>query len=134
MNTLGNLNQKINKNYINQAPASNKLNKSSRLNKILANKAEILETITSPCGLAEDILNDYVDCELDLSTRERVEEHLCTCTYCKETVNELMFLKASAGILSSNKKVLNIGIKERLREALNNELGINLSNESYKKY
>ncbi len=133
MNTLGNLNQKINKNYINQASASNKLAKSSRLNKILANKAQILETITSPCGLAEDILNDYVDCELDLSSRDRVEEHLCACKYCKETVNELLFLKASTGLLSNTKIDLDLGIKNRLRNALTKELGINLSNANYKK-
>lgn len=77
------------------------------------------------CGVSEDLLQDYVDSELDELTALRVDRHLVVCKRCELICRELTDLKKLA---SSLNQTMNIeeNIHARLRTKLIEELNIDI--------
>jgi hypothetical protein len=54
------------------------------------------------CGLSEELLQDYVDGELDELTAHRVERHVAACKRCEKICIETKELKTLSASLNSN--------------------------------
>jgi hypothetical protein len=77
------------------------------------------------CGLSEELLQDFVDGELDELTAHRVERHVAACKRCEKICVETKELKNLSGSLNSNVSVPT-DIHHRLRAKLIEELNIDI--------
>jgi len=77
------------------------------------------------CGVSEELLQDYVDSELDELTAHRVERHIDACKRCEVISKELIELKILAKSLNSTGSV-SLDIHGRLRAKLMAELNIDI--------
>ncbi len=81
------------------------------------------------CGVSEELLQDYVDNELDELTAHRVERHVDVCKKCGPICKELIDLKSLARSLNDARPI-SPEIQSRLRSKLIVELNININSES----
>jgi len=77
------------------------------------------------CKDVAALLGDYVDHELPLSLRDRIDAHLLDCDECKEMERSYRMTVELAHELRD--KPMPLSVKNRLRENLNKKLGLNLS-------
>ncbi len=88
-----------------------------------ASELEAKEKYT--CGVSEELLQDYVDCELDELTNHRLEKHLDSCKKCSTISNELEGLKNLAKTLNRS-NIKNEEVHSRLRLRLLSELNVDI--------
>ena len=77
------------------------------------------------CGLSEELLQDFVDGELDELTAHRVERHVAACKRCEKICTETRELKKLSQSLSRDASVSG-EIHHRLRNKLLEELNIDI--------
>ena len=74
----------------------------------------------------ESLVGSYVDEEIDVELKQRVDEHLDDCEGCRLLVTDLRSIISNAKAL--NDKPVPADVSRRLRAALSEKLGIDLSN------
>jgi anti-sigma factor RsiW len=78
------------------------------------------------CQEVIDRLGDYVDGDLDVRSRDAVENHLDQCPECAAFFASYKHVVDSAAELREPEQPLNVDVQNRLRRALNQRLGTNL--------
>lgn len=78
------------------------------------------------CRDVISLFGDYVDDELDSSTRENVTLHIATCPSCQEFEGSFRFTIEAAAALGREEVPMPLGAKNRLRTTLNERLGLSL--------
>jgi anti-sigma factor RsiW len=84
-----------------------------------------LERANFACVDVEYLVDDYVDGELDEVLRVRFDSHLDGCNACRGLVFDIQKLVELARTLDHDP--IPVGISERLRNRLEEELGVKLS-------
>lgn len=84
----------------------------------------ILEKHSIDCRDVENLLGDFTDRELPCTLRARVDAHIQKCAFCGETASSYQWVVNLAHGLKD--KPVPVGVKNRLRAALNQRLGLNL--------
>lgn len=77
------------------------------------------------CRDVEDLVGSYVDQEIDVELKQRVDEHLDDCEGCRLLVTDLCNIISCAKTL--NDKPVPADVSRRLRATLSEKLGIELS-------
>lgn len=85
---------------------------------------QILEKERIECDDVAVLLGDYADRELSCSIRARVDSHIEQCDFCKEMRASYQFTIDLAHELAD--KPVSSDVQNRLREALNRRLSLNL--------
>ncbi len=86
---------------------------------------KILEKPAISCRDTDTLMSDFIDGELLQSTEERVADHIKQCERCTESLEDMKLVIELARAL--NRPLMPRGVRTRLREHLNAELGLNLS-------
>lgn len=84
----------------------------------------ILEKESITCEDVAQVLGDYTDQDLSCSLRGRIDAHIRGCDACTELSDSYRWTVNLAHELAS--KPLPAGVENRLRQALNRRLGLNL--------
>jgi hypothetical protein len=85
----------------------------------------ILERHTIDCCDVEAMMGEYADGNISPSLKDRLDDHISNCSDCKEFKESyLMTIKLAKELKPAP---LNTESQNRLRRALNERLGINLS-------
>ncbi len=79
------------------------------------------------CSETELLVDDYIDAELSELDALRFERHVANCTSCREILRDTERVVATARMLSQ--RPVSPAVSARLRERLQQELGIKLSHE-----
>ena len=80
------------------------------------------------CDTCEELdsqLQDFIDGDIDDLARQRLSQHLANCQEFRERMEQYQKVKMLAGSISES-QVLDQGIRSRLRDKLNSELGLKL--------
>ena len=85
----------------------------------------ILEKGQISCEDVTELLGDYADNELIPSLVRRLDDHIDTCTYCTEV--KAGYMKTIELAKELRNKPAPRDVQNRLRAALNQRLGLNLS-------
>lgn len=83
------------------------------------------EVLHLNCRDVERLLGEYVDGELPTYLSHELDGHLSACPACRQMADEYMQVIAIASTLRETEEI-SIGVKNRLRLALNSQLGISL--------
>ena len=86
---------------------------------------KILEKPAISCRDTDTLMSEFIDGELLASTEERVADHIKQCERCAESLEDMKLVIELARAL--NRPLMPRGVRTRLREHLNAELGLNLS-------
>ena len=89
----------------------------------------VLEKDKISCEDVESILDDYVENELPATLKARVSSHICDCDDCQELEDEYRLTIVLAKEIGQREKQahrMSQGAHQRLREALNDRLGLDL--------
>jgi len=86
----------------------------------------VLEKEEIDCSDVEDLLGDFVDSDLPTTLRGRVDSHIKCCTYCQEIEESYRFTIDLAHELGENPPPVPTDVRNRLRKALNEKLGMNI--------
>jgi hypothetical protein len=84
----------------------------------------ILEKDTLACEDVVALLGDYTDEDLSCSLRGRLDAHMRECAHCREFSDSYKFTVQLASELED--KPIPTDVQNRLRQALNKRLGIDL--------
>ncbi len=88
----------------------------------------VLEAGEIDCIDVVRLMGDYHDQDLPHTLRGRLHAHICECSHCNEMYTGYAFTVALAGqIAQSEPAELPQGVSRRLREALNQRLGLSLA-------
>ena len=93
--------------------------------KFTDNQLYMLEKPEITCHDVEKLYGDYVEGDLPRTLKGRVDAHIEECGECQEFVRSYQLTIKLARELKN--KPMPEGAKRRLREALNQRLGLNLS-------
>lgn len=74
------------------------------------------------CSDVEELVDFYVDEELPNSLRPKIQAHLLKCSTCRELVDDVVTIVEVARTLSN--QALPPGVRDRLREHLSKEVGL----------
>jgi anti-sigma factor RsiW len=85
----------------------------------------VLEKETITCSDVTELLGDYTDKELTPTLRARVDAHIHECEFCQEMERSYRMTVELAQELGN--QPLPQGVRTRLRKALNQKLGLELS-------
>lgn len=86
----------------------------------------VLEKEKITCKDVRGLLDDYVDDQLTESLKLRIDEHVCSCKYCQDLKDGyLLTIKLAKKLRDAPKPPK--GVQSRLRAALNERLGLNLT-------
>lgn len=88
----------------------------------------MLEKPEITCSDVAHVIGDYVDNDLTIGLRDRIDEHLATCEFCqgfKESYEEVVIIASQL-----REKPMPKGVRTRLREVLNQRLGLALPTDS----
>ncbi len=95
------------------------------MNKISEDQIRILEKQEIECKDIPQMMCDYADGDLTVSLRDRLDVHMSVCPNCLEFKESYLKTIQLAKILKP--QPLNSEVQNRLRNALNERLGIQLS-------
>ena len=84
----------------------------------------LVECIVLNCRDVEDLVGPYIDGDLDVELKSRVDAHLSECGCCKLLVTDLQTIVTDAKTL--NDRPVPPDVSRRLRAALSQKLGIEL--------
>ncbi len=84
----------------------------------------LVECSVVNCRDVEDLVGPYLDGDLVLQLAERFDAHLGECAACRQLVEDLQIITATAKTLSD--KPVPADISRRLRTALSEKLGIEM--------
>lgn len=86
----------------------------------------IFEKPVISCHDVDALLDDYVEGGLAPSLNERLSAHIDCCEYCRENEELYREVITLAGEIGKEQPQMSLGAKNRLRSALNKELGLKL--------
>lgn len=89
----------------------------------------VLEKYNVDCIDLVKLLGDYHEGDLSDSLNLKLKEHVDECVYCQDLEDSYRLVVEIAKSLKSKEKPMSSGVKVRLRQALNQKLGINLRTE-----
>lgn len=89
-----------------------------------AKELAILEKQAIDCKDVDRLMSDYLDCELLLTTHNRISKHIDCCERCKENEEDMKLVINLAQTLQ--RVTMPSGVRSRLRERLNASLGLTL--------
>jgi hypothetical protein len=90
----------------------------------------VLEKYSVDCIDVVKLLGDYYDQDLHPSLQQRLENHVCECKYCQELDRSYRLVVEVARTLRQAEKPMSSTVKVRLRQALNQRLGLKLRVEA----
>lgn len=79
------------------------------------------------CSETELLVDDYIDAELSELDALRFERHVANCSSCREILRDTQRVVRTARLLSE--RPVSPAVSSRLRERLQQELGISLNQE-----
>ncbi len=85
----------------------------------------ILEKPIIECPDVEELLSDYIDHELIPTLHARVGAHIMECAVCSESEEDIRMVIELAATIKDTP--VPIDVRERLRQNLNDRLGLSLS-------
>ncbi len=77
------------------------------------------------CADIEELVDEYIDGEMNEGEKWRFDAHLTRCAKCRELVDDFQVMVATARTLAE--KPIDPGVQRRLREALLREVGFESS-------
>ncbi len=86
---------------------------------------KILEKQTVSCRDTDTLMSDFIDNELLPTTHSRVAAHIKSCDRCTESLEDMKLVIELARALQ--RPQMPRGVRTRLRQHLNAELGLNLA-------
>lgn len=86
----------------------------------------VLEKGEVSCSDVEALMSDYVDNDMAPSVRRRLEHHMAQCESCSQCRSDFLTIRAVARELGARTETLPAGVEQRLRLALQEQLGISL--------
>jgi len=89
-------------------------------------KIYALEKREITCVDVEKLIGEYFDGDLPVSIKARVDAHVEGCECCKRSHREYSLLIDMAGELRADVEPMSIAAQNKLRQALNQELGISM--------
>lgn len=78
------------------------------------------------CNDVDALLDDYIEDALPTALHDRFHAHICSCEFCQENEELYREVVTLAGEIGKQRPAMTLGAKNRLRSALNKELGLNL--------
>ena len=87
---------------------------------------KIFELETISCHDVHSLYGDYYDGDLPECLGQRIKEHIEDCTDCKEFENSYRFTLNAARELRDREVPMPNDVKNRLRKALNERLGLSM--------
>ncbi|MCB0355232.1 MAG: zf-HC2 domain-containing protein [Bdellovibrionales bacterium] len=86
----------------------------------------ILEKESVTCADVDALTYEYVEGELSESIRGRLDTHICSCEYCQENLWAYRETISLARELRDELQPVPTRVKQNLRKALNERLGLSL--------
>ena len=94
------------------------------MNKLSDSQIRILEKQELDCTDVMELVGDLADGELSSSLKIRVHSHIVACQYCQDMEESYRLTIELARTLRD--QPIPSGVQKRLRQALNDRLGLNL--------